>query len=124
MLSSPGGRTAEWVATVQEAARALVTPTVSPGLVLPSLQARMDKGAAGNHEDGGWPGLPSSLRDPAAGGCAGRGADRGSPQGKMPLKLGGRGAPWPPPQPHPCYLAAIRSALLSSRGRDSGTARL
>lgn len=36
-------------------------PTVPPGLVLPSPQARMDKGAAGDHEDGGWPGLASSL---------------------------------------------------------------
>lgn len=42
-------------------------PTFSPGLVFPSPQARMDKGTAGDHEDGGWPGLPSSLPGPAAG---------------------------------------------------------
>lgn len=93
-------------------------PTFPPGLVLPSPQARMDKGTAGDHEDGGWPGLPSSLPGPAAGECVCR---AGSPQLEIPLRLRKRGALASPPQRHSCYLAAIGSALFSPQGSDSGT---
>lgn len=97
-------------------------PTMPPGLVLPSPQARMDKGTAGDHEDGGWPGLPSSLPGPAAGECAERGADHGCPQLEIPLRLERRGVPWPS-HPSPILVTWQLSAQLCShpKARDPGT---
>lgn len=113
MLNSPGRRVG-WAVTVQEAARALVTPRCSLAWSSPPRKSEWTKEPRGNHENGGWPGLPSSLPGPATGECAGQGADRSCAQLEIPLRLERRGAPWPPPPPPRAPSSLPGSNQLSS----------